>query len=308
MAKSVSKPVATSKPEKLAKKVTAKETEAPKKTKKAEPEKVEVKEEKIEVLQTKGKPETAEDKVEITIEKKLIALYSLQQIDSQIDRIRIIRGELPLEVQDLEDEIAGLETRIQNYQEESSGLEKSIADKKTAIKESHAMIKRYEEQQMNVRNNREYDSLSKEIEFQNLEIQLSEKRIREFEASLQAKNTEIEVYQKNLLDRKNDLDIKKGELDDIIAETEKEKLELMTQSEQHRKMIEERLITAYTRIRKNARNGLAVVQIERDACGGCFNKIPPQHQLDIKMHKKIIVCEYCGRILVDDDIVNIVKE
>jgi len=187
MAKSVSKPVATSKPEKLAKKVTAKETEAPKKTKKAEPEKVEVKEEKIEVLQTKGKPETAEDKVEITIEKKLIALYSLQQIDSQIDRIRIIRGELPLEVQDLEDEIAGLETRIQNYQEESSGLEKSIADKKTAIKESHAMIKRYEEQQMNVRNNREYDSLSKEIEFQNLEIQLSEKRIREFEASLQAK-------------------------------------------------------------------------------------------------------------------------
>lgn len=308
MAKSVSKPVATSKPEKLAKKVTAKETEAPKKTKKAEPEKVEVKEEKIEVLQTKGKPETAEDKVEITIEKKLIALYSLQQIDSQIDRIRIIRGELPLEVQDLEDEIAGLETRIQNYQEESSGLEKSIADKKTAIKESHAMIKRYEEQQMNVRNNREYDSLSKEIEFQNLEIQLSEKRIREFEASLQAKNTEIEVYQKNLLDRKNDLDIKKGELDDIIAETEKEKLELMTQSEQHRKMIEERLLTAYTRIRKNARNGLAVVQIERDACGGCFNKIPPQHQLDIKMHKKIIVCEYCGRILVDDDIVNIVKE
>ena len=306
MAKSVSKPVATSKPEKLAKKVTAKETEAPKKTKKAEPEKVEVKEEKIEVLQTKGKPETAEDKVEITIEKKLIALYSLQQIDSQIDRIRIIRGELPLEVQDLEDEIAGLETRIQNYQEESSGLEKSIADKKTAIKESHAMIKRYEEQQMNVRNNREYDSLSKEIEFQNLEIQLSEKRIREFEASLQAKNTEIEVYQKNLLDRKNDLEIKKGELDDIIAETEKEKLELMTQSEQHRKMIEERLITAYTRIRKNARNGLAVVQIERDACGGCFNKIPPQHQLDIKMHKKIIVCEYCGRILVDDDIVNIV--
>ena len=308
MAKSVSKPVATSKPEKLAKKVTAKETEAPKKTKKAEAEKVEAREEISEVIQTKGKPETAEDKVEITIEKKLIALYSLQQIDSQVDRIRIIRGELPLEVQDLEDEIAGLETRIQNYQEESSGLEKSIADKKTAIKESHAMIKRYEEQQMNVRNNREYDSLSKEIEFQNLEIQLSEKRIREFEASLQAKNTEIEAYQKNLLDRKNDLDIKKGELDDIIAETEKEKLELMTQSEQHRKMIEERLLTAYTRIRKNARNGLAVVQIERDACGGCFNKIPPQHQLDIKMHKKIIVCEYCGRILVDDDIVNLVKE
>jgi uncharacterized protein len=255
----------------------------------------------------KSKSDMTDDKGEITIEKKLIALYTVQQVDSQIDKIRIIRGELPLEVQDLEDEIAGLETRVENYAQETSALEKLITDKKAAIKESHALIKKYEDQQMNVRNNREYDSLSKEIEFQNLEIQLAEKRIREHQATLETKKQEIELYQKNLEDRKNDLDIKKGELDDIIAETEKEKEELMNRSEKNRKLIEERLLTAYTRIRKNARNGLAVVQIERDACGGCFNKIPPQHQLDIRMHKKIIVCEYCGRILVDEGIVNVVK-
>ena len=165
------------------------------------------------------------------------------------------------------------------------------------------LIKKYEDQQMNVRNNREYDSLTKEIEFQNLEIQLAEKRIKEFQASLEIKKEEIDRYQKLFADRKSDLEIKKNELDDIIAETEKEEQDLITNSEKNRKYIEERLLTAYTRIRKNARNGLAVVQIERDACGGCFNKIPPQHQLDIRMHKKIIVCEYCGRILVDDEIV-----
>jgi len=156
---------------------------------------------------------------------------------------------------------------------------------------------------MNVRNNREYDSLTKEIEFQNLEIQLAEKRIKEFLLSFDIKKEEIDRFQKLLADRKNDLDIKKNELDDIIAETEKEEQDLITNTEKNRKFIEERLLTAYTRIRKNARNGLAVVQIERDACGGCFNKIPPQHQLDIRMHKKIIVCEYCGRILVDNEIV-----
>jgi hypothetical protein len=160
---------------------------------------------------------------------------------------------------------------------------------------------------MNVRNNREYDSLSKEIEFQNLEIQLAEKRIKEFLASMEVKKEEIGRYQKLFADRKNDLEIKKNELDDIIAETEKEEQDLITFSDKNRKYIEERLLTAYTRIRKNARNGLAVVQIERDACGGCFNKIPPQHQLDIRMHKKIIVCEYCGRILVDDEIVKSVR-
>jgi predicted nucleic acid-binding Zn-ribbon protein len=250
--------------------------------------------------------EPPQDLSEVTIEKKLIALYSLQQIDSQVDKIRIIRGELPLEVQDLEDEIAGLETRIENYLQENSALEKSITEKKFSIKDSQALIKKYEEQQMNVRNNREYDSLTKEIEIQSLEIQLSEKRIREFQLAFDAKTEEINRFQSILTDRKNDLEIKKNELDDIVAETEKEENELIRNSEINRKFIEERLITAYTRIRKNARNGLAVVQIERDACGGCFNKIPPQHQLDIRMHKKIIVCEYCGRILVDDGIVNLV--
>jgi hypothetical protein len=251
--------------------------------------------------------EPLQDTGEVTIEKKLIALYNLQQIDSQVDKIRIIRGELPLEVQDLEDEIAGLETRIENYLQENNALEKSITEKKFAIKDSQALIKKYEEQQMNVRNNREYDSLTKEIEIQSLEIQLSEKRIREFQLALEAKAEEINRFQDILADRKNDLEIKKNELDDIVAETEKEENELIRRSEINRKYIEERLITAYTRIRKNARNGLAVVQIERDACGGCFNKIPPQHQLDIRMHKKIIVCEYCGRILVDDGIVNLVR-
>ncbi len=253
------------------------------------------------------KQEPLQDSGEVTIEKKLIALYNLQQIDSQVDKIRIIRGELPLEVQDLEDEIAGLETRIENYLQENSALEKSISEKKFAIKDSQALIKKYEEQQMNVRNNREYDSLTKEIEIQSLEIQLSEKRIREFQLALEEKKEEINRFQSILADRKNDLEIKKNELDDIVAETEKEENELIRNSEINRKYIEERLITAYTRIRKNARNGLAVVQIERDACGGCFNKIPPQHQLDIRMHKKIIVCEYCGRILVDDGIVDAVR-
>jgi uncharacterized protein len=308
MAKSTKTPIATSKPIKTEKKVTKPEVKG---TKKAAP-KPEPVEEKKEVKTVaakaapKGKPEVADEKGEVSIEKKLIALYNLQQIDSQVDKIRIIRGELPLEVQDLEDEIAGLETRIDNYLQETEALEKSITDKKNAIKDSHALIKKYGEQQMNVRNNREYDSLTKEIEFQNLEIQLSEKRIREFQQSVETKKVEIEHYQKVLGDRKNDLEIKQNELEDIVRETEKEENDLIKRSEENRKVIEERLITAYSRIRKNARNGLAVVQIERDACGGCFNKIPPQHQLDIRMHKKIIVCEYCGRILVDDGIVNLV--
>jgi len=301
MAKTKGEPVATSKPSKMAKKTTAKEV---KETKPRVKEKVVL---PVEKIQSKAKKDNDDDKVEVSNEKKLIALYSLQQIDSQVDKIRIIRGELPLEVQDLEDEIAGLETRVDNYIQETVTIEKSITEKKTFIKDCHALIKKYEDQQMNVRNNREYDSLTKEIEFQNLEIQLAEKRIKEFQGSLEVQKEEIERYQKVLSDRVSDLEIKKNELDDIIAETEKEEQDLITSSEKNRKYIEERLLTAYTRIRKNARNGLAVVQIERDACGGCFNKIPPQHQLDIRMHKKIIVCEYCGRILVDDEIVNSVR-
>ncbi|HOP13680.1 MAG TPA: C4-type zinc ribbon domain-containing protein [Lentimicrobium sp.] len=239
------------------------------------------------------------EETEISIEKKLIALYSLQQIDSQIDKIKIIRGELPLEVEDLEDEIIGLETRIDNYIQEIEALKVSVKEKEAQIKDSHLQIKRYEEQQMNVRNNREYDSLSKEIEFQNLEIALAEKRIKEFTQMLSLKNEEIEAAQKVLDERKNDLEIKKSELADIVSETEKEENSLQSKSEEYQRYIEERLLTAYKRIRKNARNGLAVVSVERDACGGCFSAIPPQRQLDIRMHKKIIVCEYCGRILVD---------
>jgi uncharacterized protein len=301
MAKTTSKPIATSKPSKLAKKPAAKGAAPAGKEVVKNEDVPEVK--AVAKVAPKAKSEGGDDKGEITIEKKLIALYSLQQVDSQVDKIRIIRGELPLEVQDLEDEIAGLETRVDNHIQETLVMEKSITEKKTAIKDALALIKKYEDQQMNVRNNREYDSLTKEIEYQNLEIQLSEKRAKEYQASLELKKEEIESYQKLLQDRKNDLEIKRNELDDIIAETEKEEHDLIVNSEQNKQFIEDRLLTAYTRIRKNARNGLAVVQIERDACGGCFNKIPPQHQLDIRMHKKIIVCEYCGRILVDDGIV-----
>lgn len=243
-----------------------------------------------------------EELAELSVEKKLIALYGLQQVDSQIDKIRIIRGELPLEVQDLEDEVEGLETRIEKFEKEINELNASIAEKKNSIKESNTLIKRYEEQQMNVRNNREYDSLSKEIEFQSLEIQLSERRIKEFTAKLEDVTRDVLIAKASLQERQGDLDVKKSELQSIIDETEKEELDLLDKSKRHEEQIEERLVIAYKRIRTNARNGLAVVQIERDACGGCYNKIPPQHQLDIRMHKKVIVCEYCGRILVDNEI------
>lgn len=243
-----------------------------------------------------------EEPVEISVERKLVSLYALQQIHSQIDRIRIIRGELPLEVQDLEDEIAGLETRIENYENETIALNQNVSEKKLSMKDSASLIKRYEEQQMNVRNNREYDSLSKEIEFQNLEIQLSEKRIREYTVKVEELQKEILVAKERLTERLGDLEVKKSELQSIIEETEKEEEDLIEKSYKHEHQVEDRLVVAYKRIRLNARNGLAVVQIERDACGGCFNKIPPQHQLDIRMHKKVIVCEYCGRILVDQEI------
>ncbi len=238
---------------------------------------------------------------ELSNEKRLNALFTLQQIDSQIDKIRIIRGELPLEVQDLEDEVAGLETRIDNYIQETSQLERQIADKKAQISDSQELIKKYEEQQMNVRNNREYDSLSKELEFQNLEIQLSDKRIKEYTIDLDTRKEEIAKATLIINERKSDLEIKVAELNDIIEETKKEEIEMIEKSAHLEALIDPRLLTAYKRIRTNARNGLAVVQIERESCGGCFNKIPPQHQLDIKMHKKIIVCEYCGRILIDSE-------
>ena len=246
----------------------------------------------------------AETKSEVTVEEKLLALYKLQVIDTQIDKIRIVRGELPLEVQDLEDELAGLETRINNLHEEVKQLDNSINEKKNAIKDSLALIKKYEAQQGNVRNNREFDSINKEIEYQTLDIQLSEKRIKEFRAAIEAKNEMITTATVNLEERKRDLGHKKDELSDIIAETEKDEEKLMEESQKAGSKIEDRLNSAYKRIRSNAINGLAVVTIQRDACGGCFNKIPPQRQMDIRLRKKIIVCEYCGRILVDPEIAN----
>lgn len=245
---------------------------------------------------------------EISVEQRLLALYTLQQIDSQIDKIKIIRGELPLEVQDLEDEIAGLETRIANFKQEIEDLNTEITDRVTAKKNSEALIKKYQDQQMNVRNNREFDSLTKEIEFQNLEIQLSEKKVKETNFRIENLNADIEEAEGRFKERSIDLDAKKAELSDIVTETEKDEQTLADKSTDNEKYIEDRLLTAYKRIRENARNGLAVVQVERDACGGCFNKIPPQHQLDIRMHKKIIVCEYCGRILVDQNIENTKEE
>ncbi|MFW5821049.1 MAG: zinc ribbon domain-containing protein [Bacteroidota bacterium] len=243
-----------------------------------------------------------EETAEISVEDKLKALYQLQQVDTSIDKIKILRGELPLEVQDLEDEIAGLETRIHNYEEEIQNLEQSINGKNQEILNAESLIKKYEEQQNNVRNNREYDSLSKEIEFQTLEIELCKKKIKEFTIEKDNKTEVINEAKEILEERKGDLESKKGELDEIIADTRKEEENLHKRSEEIQEIIEPRLLTAYKRIRGNALNGLAVVVVERDACGGCFNKIPPQRQLDIKSRKKIIVCEYCGRILVDDEI------
>ncbi|HQG57004.1 MAG TPA: C4-type zinc ribbon domain-containing protein [Bacteroidales bacterium] len=240
---------------------------------------------------------------EISVEEKLRALYSLQLVDSEIDKIKTLRGELPLEVQDLEDEIAGLETRLNNLKEEVVNLEKAISKKQHEIAEAQLLIKKYEEQQKNVRNNREFDSLSKEIEYQTLEIELCNKKIREFNAQIEEKKALISASEAQLNERKQDLQNKKTELEDKIADTQKEEESLLERSEKIQAMIEERLLTAYKRIRANARNGLAVVSIQRDACGGCFNQIPPQRQLDIKSRKKIIVCEYCGRILVDEEII-----
>lgn len=252
----------------------------------------------------KEKINPAEPGTELSIEEKLRFLYKLQQVDSKIDKIKLLRGELPLEVQDLEDEIEGLTTRINNYKKEISDLETQINQKKIEIKDAEALIKKYQEQQKNVRNNREYDSLTKEIEYQTLEIELCNKRIKEYTQQIKDKKQQVEQTEKNVEERTHDLNLKKQELDNITQETQKEEDELYHLSEEYAKNIEPRLLTAYKRIRANARNGLAVVTIQRDACGGCFNKIPPQRQLDIKMHKKVIVCEYCGRILVDDSLLD----
>ena len=236
-------------------------------------------------------------KKEVTIADKLDALYALQMIDSEIDRIRTIRGELPLEVQDLEDEIIGLETRIEKMSDELKGLETEISDRKLASKESELAIAKYKERQDNVRNNREFESLAKEIEFQELEIKLNDKRSKEGKIRVEGKKEIFTEASDRLNERKSDLTIKKAELDAIVKETQKDEDRLIKSSDDAKKQIEERLLVAYTRLRVNAKNGLAVVPILRDSCGGCFNKIPPQRQLDIVTKKKILVCEHCGRIL-----------
>lgn len=246
----------------------------------------------------------ADDK-DVSVEEKLKSLFELQEIHSKIDKIRTVRGELPLEVKDLEDTVTGLETRISKFNEELKAIEDSITEKKNFMKDAEALIKKYETQQKKVRNNREYDSITKEVEYQNLEIQLAEKRIKEAKALIIAKKEVIEKSEADLKEKANMLKAKKKELDDIIEETQKEEEALLKKSKTAESAIEDRLVNAYKRIRSNAKNGLAVVPVLRDACGGCFNKIPPQRQVDIKTNKKIIVCEHCGRVLVSPELAGI---
>ena len=246
--------------------------------------------------------ETQSAEKELSVEEKLTALYRLQVMMSEIDKIKTLRGELPLEVQDLEDEIVGLETRAENYRNEIKELMASISEQKNKIIQAKALIDKYKEQIENVRNNREYDNLSKELEFQTLETELAEKKIREFEFGVKNKEEELTAINERLTERKDDLKQKKEELDSIVSETKQEEEKLREQAKNLEVNIEPRLLAAFKRIRKSARNGLAVVTIQRDACGGCFNKIPAQRQMDIKLRKKIIVCEYCGRIMIDPDL------
>jgi hypothetical protein len=247
--------------------------------------------------------------MENTVAQKLEALEKLQAIDSQIDEIKKVRGALPEEVQDLEDEIAGYQTRVDKQQEEQKDLESSISANKTAIKDAEKLIKKYEEQQMNVRNNREYDAITKEIELQQLEIQILEKRIKEAYEKIELKKQEIEETKTQLGDKENDLKAKKDELDAIVKESEADEKKIDKDREKAAKNVDERLLKSYDKIRKNMRNGLAVVPVKRGACGGCFNVVPPQKQAEIREKKKIIVCEHCGRVLsdVEDEIVEEVK-
>lgn len=245
------------------------------------------------------KPET------LSVEQRLKSLYELQTILSQIDRIKTIRGELPLEVRDLEDNIEGLHTRIENYRREIADLKQKTAAEKEKINESQTKIAKYREQLDNVRNNREFDLLSKEIEYQTLEIELSEKHLNENARLIDAKTTEIAATEETLADREHVLGEKKTELDEIVSETRQDEELLRTKAKELETKIDARTLTAFKRIRKNARNGLGIVYIQRSACGGCFNRIPPQKQAEIKMRKKVIVCEYCGRIMIDPELAGV---
>jgi predicted nucleic acid-binding Zn-ribbon protein len=246
-----------------------------------------------------------ENPAEMSVETKLKSLYQLQTMLSEIDKIRILRGELPLEVEDLEDEIEGLKTRIENTTDEIKELRARINELKTKIDLANEKLAGYKSQLDNVRNNREYDLLNKEIEFQTLEIELCNKRIREAAAAEKNKEELIERSKATLEERSQDLEVKKNELDEIVAETKAEEEKLREKAKNLEISIEPRLLTAFKRIRKNSRNGLGIVYVQRDACGGCFAKIPPQRQLDVRMRKKVIVCEYCGRILIDPELAGI---
>ena len=245
------------------------------------------------------------DPTDLSVEDKLKTLYQLQTTLSAIDEKRALRGELPLEVEDLEDEIEGLTTRIDKIQNEIDEFQHAIVSKKAEILEAQTSLARYKAQLDEVKNNREYDTLSKEIEFQTLEIELCNKKIREAQNRINEKNLEMNQSTELLEDRQKELELKKSELDDIMAETRAEEERLKLKTIELEAKIEPRLLLSFQRIRKNARNGLGIVYVQRDACGGCFNKIPPQRPLDIKMHKKIIVCEYCGRIMIDPELAGV---
>ncbi len=245
------------------------------------------------------------DPMEMPVEERLKTLYQLQTTLSGIDEKRALRGELPLEVQDLEDEIEGLNTRIDKIKADINDFEQAVTMKKGEIETAKASVERYKTQLNDVKNNREYDTLSKEIEFQTLEIELCNKKIKEATFKIEEKKGELAQNQEIIDDRRQALEMKKSELDEIMEETRAEEEKLKAKVKELELKIEPRLLTSFKRIRKNARNGLGIVYVQRDACGGCFNKIPPQRQLDIKMHKKIIVCEYCGRIMIDPELAGV---
>ena len=248
------------------------------------------------------------DPTDLSVEEKLKTLYQLQTTLSSIDEKKALRGELPLEVQDLEDELEGLHIRVEKIQNEIAEFQDAVAQKKHEITDAEASVERYKSQLNDVKNNREYDTLTKEIEFQSLEIELCNKKIKEAAIKIEECKRDLESTQQSTSEREEDLNEKRDELDEIMQETREEEDKLKAKAKELETKIEPRLLTSFKRIRKNARNGLGIVYVQRDACGGCFNKIPPQRQLDIKMHKKIIVCEYCGRIMIDPELAGVKTE
>ena len=246
----------------------------------------------------------AKKTVIVSVEDRLKALFQLQTIDSEVDKIRIVRGELPLEIQDLEDLLAGLKTRLDKLSDELEIISNDLSAKKNVILDASVLVEKYEKQLKNIKNNREFSSLTKELEYKGLEIQLNEKHIVELQAKVLHKEEVINESKQQISEREEELLVKNKELAAIVKETEKEEKALLKKSNKAQVVIEERILSAYSRIRSKVRNGLAVVSVDRDACGGCFNQIPPQRQLDIQMHKKVIVCEHCGRILVDSNILD----